>query len=752
MNRKKKIICILTIEILILIVMVILLIVRWRSSQAIDVPITDWESDYVEYDDINGWFIDEKLLKTEDEDNIDLVHSPLISLQKGTYRIIMEYHCDYNQSCLAYSEETFFHLKAEEAILSRNYDQLTYDFEISGKVEDFEFLVRYDGNGYLQINHVSIVPSPFGLIKNISIVIFLFVCLDLCLLCSEKIKDNRNTLLALLGITLLVSIPLFTDGISNGHDLEFHLMRIEGIAREIRVGNIPVRMSSAWLDGYGYPVSIYYGDIFLYIPAIMSLVGFSLTSAYKFYIFMINMGTAIITYCCMRKICEDTRIALLISFAYCTASYRMVNVYVRAAVGEYSAMMFMPIVAVAIYKIYTDDVSNIKEYRKNAAFLAIGMSGLISTHALSTEMTVFVLIFICVSLFKLSVRKETIVVFLRAVVITLALSAYFIVPFVDYMINVPTRISWYVGSGKRCIQVWGMTISEFFTFFRHIDHTGMEVYANRRMFLSPGLILMVTLIIAIVLWAKNKGNKITNILVVYACILMIMALNIFPWDYIALHSSIGNMLAQVQFPWRYVGIMMVILTLLLVRLLQQISVDDIKLKIYGNVIIIAGFIMTCFFASDYIDNSVFISPYCGAELDSYDATSGGEYLLAGASIDNLTTDIYTNNIQDIDIISRKGSNMIVRCVASVEESSEGDIWFPMFNYKGYHVIDDKGNEFSINNSEVDRIHISSIPTDFDGYILVEFKEPWYWRAAELISLISIVILCAGKSQYVFTIR
>ena len=63
---------------------------------------------------------------------------------------------------------------------------------------------------------------------------------------------------------------------------------------------------------------------------------------------MINAGTAVITYLCMNGISKNRKIALLTCFAYCTASYRMVNIYVRAAVGEYSAMMFMPVVAYAV--------------------------------------------------------------------------------------------------------------------------------------------------------------------------------------------------------------------------------------------------------------------------------------------------------------------------------------------------------------------------------------------------------------------
>lgn len=743
MNRMKKYMWLLVlIELLVLVMMGVMLVVRWRSSQNIDVSVTDWESDYVAYDSINGWSIDEKNFRSEG--GIDFIHGPYIMLEKGTYRIMMEYHCDYDQSCSAYSEDDSFGLKAGGAWLGRNYDSITYDFEAKEDIRDFQFLVKYNGKGYLQVNSIAITPSPFGSIRNICIVLFLFVCLDICIMLFDKIKKNKNNILALLGITLLTSLPLFTDGIWGGDDLGFHLMRIEGIAREIRMGNIPVRMSSAWLDGYGYPVSVYYGDLLLYIPAVMNLLGFSATAAYKCYVFMINMGTAVLTYYCMNCMCRDKKIALLTSLAYCTASYRMINIYARAAVGEYSAMMFLPLVAVAVYKMYTDDVSDYREYRKNALLLAIGMSGLIGTHILSTEMAVFVLILICVSLLKLTFRKETIKVYLLAVAETCALSAYFIVPFLDYTLNVSTRIEAFVDRGGARIQERGLAISEYFSFFRQMYQENLA-YANTRRLYSPGMILMVTLIVAIVFCINSNKDKKIKIMVIYACLVTAVTLNIFPWDYIGAHYLIGNILSQVQFPWRYISILTMILTLLLGSLLAQISTDRARLSQAKWAIVIAGFVMTCFFTTDYMNGDIFVAPYSGAELDRY-SVGTGEYLRDGTSreiFETFSSDTVSERMQEVSIVSRRGSSMTVRCVAADEE---GWIWLPLFHYKGYHVTDDDGNEYTIRDSVHNQIEVS-VPIGFDGYLYVEYKEPWYWRLAELISLVTVLGLCVSKGVF-----
>lgn len=43
-------------------------------------------------------------------------------------------------------------------------------------------------------------------------------------------------MIIVIGIALLASIPTFAMAIHNGHDLQFHLMRIEGLAAGIRQG------------------------------------------------------------------------------------------------------------------------------------------------------------------------------------------------------------------------------------------------------------------------------------------------------------------------------------------------------------------------------------------------------------------------------------------------------------------------------------------------------------------------------------
>lgn len=306
--------------------------------------------------------------------------------------------------------------------------------------------------------------------------IYLFLCflvLDIIFLNSSRIKAQRGVLLALFSIVCTVSLPEMIADFYYGHDIWFHLLRIEGIARELRLGNFPVRIHSLCLDGYGYPMSVYYGDIFLYLPALLRLTGYSVIDAYKIYIFVVNVATSCVSYVCFKKIFRESSVALLGALVYVTSAYRLADIHVRAAVGEYTAMLAFPILALALYRIYeADDCTDWKIYRKNALVLAAAMSVLIGSHILSTEMVVFILALICMVLYKKTFRKNTLRVYALAVVETILLNAYFLIPFLDYWKHVDVNIKGAMQETGAKIQDYGAYIGQYFAFFENIGGSG----------------------------------------------------------------------------------------------------------------------------------------------------------------------------------------------------------------------------------------------------------------------------------------
>lgn len=130
------------------------------------------------------------------------------------------------------------------------------------------------------------------------------------------------------------------------------------------------------------------------------------------------------------------------------APYRLTNLYVRAAVGEYLAMMFLPFIVMGVYLVFVNssqrgalksgadpskDVRTPNAGRFGWLWVSIGIAGVVYSHILTTS---FVLIFCLVAaviglVFRPS--RWAVLQMGKCVLCTLLLSAAFVTPFLDFM-------------------------------------------------------------------------------------------------------------------------------------------------------------------------------------------------------------------------------------------------------------------------------------------------------------------------------
>ncbi len=747
--KRKRVWMRLALEAGIVVFFVIAIIVQQKENrEAVDISITDWNSKYVTYDD--GWSIDEKIGSVEfdseieedtesDSDEFVWLQGPEIALGRGTYSVKVDYECDEDQACQAYanSPDGAYLEAGQKNILSKNQTGVQFDFTLKEEISNFQVLVMYNGAGKFKVNNIEIYHTSAGLQRMLTIVILLILCLNLCFYFRKYIREHKLLILKLCGMILLVSCPLLVKGINVGHDLTFHLMRIEGLAEELRNGVFPVKLSSLWMDGYGYPVSVFYGDLLLYIVAVLRIIGFTVITAYKSYVLLINAGTVIIAYVCFKKVFKDSDAALLTAFAYTTAGYRIVNIYVRAAVGEYSAMMFFPVVALAVYQFYTLDAKEWKAYQRYALVLALGMTGVIGSHILSVEVVFFTLAVLCIVLWKSTLKKYVFRGYLLAVIETIVLNMYFIVPFLDYYRNADVHAGRAVDYIKT-IQWYGAYIGQYFSFFKNMFGSG-AIDPTERLSLTPGLPLMAVLMIAAVIWVKGKATKETKLYFCFSVFLLFLASNSFPWNHLTLNCRLINLIAQVQFPWRYLGIASVFLTLLLGNIWGLVKKEESCRKGFYVLTVGSCFIMMLFYISNYSDEAWMIYYYDTAEISTY-SQHGGEYLRIEAEPGDFSGEIVHRNMQKVQLLSREGTHMELYCESS---ESEGIVELPMLNYKGYRVTDEYGKRYEITDSKNALIQFT-LPAGFSGEVMIDFVEPWYWRLAEAVSLIAVIMIAADN--------
>lgn len=725
---KKQLKKLLIAEFLLAVVSLVLLFFSGGNTQnRLEIPLDQWYSNYAELKE-GQWQI------SGDNDlsgSVTFLHGPVAEVEKGDYTATICYEAEEDQSCQPYVYKTNKgYVKSSPVILDKNANILSFDFQITEDIDNFELTFWYNGKGDFSVSGISIDRNQNDLKRSVVYLLLLLLMINFGFYYKWSSPEKRRYLLAMLGIWFVSSIPVFYTGL-DGHDLKFHLTRIEGIATELSYGHFPVRISSVWMAEHGYPVSIYYGDVLLYIPALFRLFGFTIDQAYKAFVLILNAGGVLIAEKCFGKMFQKRSTSLLLTLVYMTASYRLVDVYIRTAVGEYCALIFLPMLALAAKRIYTEEQNDTwKKNLKNATILTVGMTGILTAHTLSAEMAALALGLVVLAFFKRKGLFTVLRTYVMAVIETLLFSAGFLVPFLDYYINVPVEITDTVtGEAARTIQEKGANIGDFFAFFSNPFGDWYTALFN------PGLVLMLALAAGITLWAMKKAGKEIKVLTVLSGLMLFMATNVFPWNSLAHDLKLFDLLAQVQFPWRYVGLAIIFLTVLLGFLIETIEIEaylKVSRQTVAAVCAVISVGMTFLFTgyyADYLERNVY---YDTANIGTW-AVMGEEYLRSGTHIENLDGKLHIDGgTEYAEFLTRKGCDLDVSCKTGAEE---GTVIFPVLNYKGYQVTDDQGNSYEISDSEENLICVT-LPAGFEGTLFVRFEEPGAWTASFAVSLIA----------------
>ena len=731
---KNRMIIIVVVELLLFCsVLFMYLLKRSGGTEALDTGIktSDFSSEYALFND--GWHFEADMVDIqEDQEEIEVLYGPDIVIERGDYTLVAIYDCQYSQKLKPCSvDDDKASVQADYIKLDDYLNEISYSFRIKDRVDHFQIKAFYDGSGFFTIKDIHLYKNLNPYKRAILIMLFVFIAGDLIVWNWAFIVQHKTEVISLSIIIMVLSLPLVVNGIGCPlDDTDFHLMRIEGLYHELLLGHIPSRLQSAWASGNGYPVSVFYGDILLYFPAFLRLSGFSIPFSYGAYVAFVNALTVLLSFFSFRIIVNDRVIPLVMTFAYAATNYRINTIYVRGAMGEYTAVAFLPLIAAAIYMVYSSgDKSHLPDI-KAAIILAIAMSGIITSHILSIEMTLVVLMLFCIINIKKTIRIRTILTYVTAAALSVGLSLFFTIPFIDYYRNADVIVT-KKSEEIALIQDEGVALFQLFAFFQN-------PYKIINRGVAPGLLLMLVFIIAVVFCLKTEASKKIIMMTVFSGILIYMSTDMFPWDWITSNLTIGHILAAIQFPIRYLAYSCVTLTVLLGFILERIKEyksGDKHIVFSGTVISAVSicflnvFVFYAFFGQEaviwYPIDSIDIpnNPIMDKQYMRFDEK--GEpvsYIRSGVASENA----------EVAVISKQGWTLDM----NVETGDvPGTVKTPFTNYEGYQAFDATGNHFGIFNDEYCKVAFV-VPENYEGVVRVTFVEPWYWRVSEIISLIA----------------
>lgn len=363
------------------------------------------------------------------------------------------------------------------------------------------------------------------------------------------INKNYKYIIYSLIIALIFIFPyLIKDFLPIEHDTFFHLSRIEGLAHSFQDGQFFPKIYPYKNMNFGYASPLFYSDFFLIIPAILYILGISLSMCYILVIFACSFLSCYF----MMKLCEkitSLKFAPYIAgVLYLFSNYRITDVYVRGALGEVMGFVFLPLVLLGIYYVLYDDES--KWY-----MLIFGFGGLVLSHNITFVLAcILFLAFIGFNFAKLLKSKSRMMSILKAILLTFLLTAFFTLPMLEQTTSQEFFLHYYGSS---------MNLAEYdvllWQYFANVTTFGFGSNNSSKemvMLVNVGLFTMCAPLL--ILFNRKKERNIQTTFITTCLFIgyffMLLPLSIFPWANL-------SFLRIIQFPWRFMMLALVCLVI-----------------------------------------------------------------------------------------------------------------------------------------------------------------------------------------------
>lgn len=394
---------------------------------------------------------------------------------------------------------------------------------------------------------------------------------------AEIIKKNWHFAFYLF-LSVFSILPLLSPGFFPMHD-DTQVARIFEMGKSLSHGMFPVRWVEDLGYGFGYPIFNFYSVLPYYTGGILTLLGINALESAKLVFAIAIIGSGISMYFLAKEFFGKLA-GVVSAVIYLYFPYHAVNIYVRGALAELSAYVFLPLVFLSFFKLHT-----LQKFHKEYVMLsALALAAVVLSHNLTTFMLLMFLgLFIVWSL--VISRRRTRIAYAYVITILLAflLSAFYSLPAI--LESSYTNISSVIGGGANPLdhfvcatQLWDSPWG----------FGGSAPGCVDGMSFKLGKLNILLLILALVLFITNLKKIKENTFIIsfsFAGLLLSLFLSV-KYSSILWRLPFMDFL---QFPWRFLNFAGLFIALIIGYLIWQIRnlVDNKILSILA--VIIVGF-------------------------------------------------------------------------------------------------------------------------------------------------------------------
>ncbi len=550
------------------------------------------------------------------------------------------------------------------------------------------------------------------------------------------IYDHRYFILTVVFIVALCFIPLDLMATTKGHDYGFHFQRIHALAEEIDMGNYFPRIYSTMLGGNGYGTPLFYGDLFVMIPALLVAWGnFSVPDAYAFFVALVFCATTLSMYFCTVSFAKSKKAGFCGAVMYGLSSYLVTDLIQRGALGEGQAFIFIPITFLGFYHIMYDDL-------KKWYLLPIGLAGMIYCHLLSSIVTVFVLaVFLAVSFKKIKENPKRLIFIAISAIVFFLLSANYIFPMLEQL-----RSNEFLSTDGFSATKWGTLEGRsmpwwavFYDFASSSDihHTYI-----------PNGIGLAGLVFAgiFIFCGKKPRNKLVTFLLIVSAVILFMTTSLFPWP------VFQNVAGILQFPWR----LLVYPTFFIAAAAALYFGDESHSNDHSNLMYVVIALSLCSYVccgSGYFNTyAKYKAEDVNVKYDYINKIGAAEYLPSCEDFKSLknydavykealissANKLYSDGKPKASF-TREDGKLIVEFSGMVKDNAYIDV--PLLMYKGYSAHLEDGTELECNYGKYNRIRVN-VGNVREGKITFEYTGTATQKISGVVSVVSLIAMIA----------
>ena len=537
----------------------------------------------------------------------------------------------------------------------------------------------------------------------------------------------NKTAFALIGLTivslillLVVIVPYCKDGtLSFAVDYSYHLARIENIAAGLKGGQFPVRIHPDALSGYGYANSLFYPELFLYLPALLVLLGMSGKAAFLAFLWMIFVFAGTIVFFFAKKLFGGEGLAFAAAVLFLAGQYFYMTAVFRAAIGELCGMAFAPLIVWGLYN-YT------KEEFSKPHLLLLGVLGVTYSHSLSLFLDGIFIVVVALVHFKLTFTRRYLLKICSIVGIWLLASLALFVPMLEQFAS-----------------------DEFFFSHNDIDVLHVEnntysligmIYAGYVQPYSVGLPALACLVLRAFIKGTEKNRearKALNRALVLLLVCIVLPLDYVPWKWLG-----KTVFGVLQFPWRVLMLTAAVFPLYIVGCFIEIAKSPVCLSdvVQKRWVQVAAITTLCIAFSVY---GMAFMPNKGAHIDEKTFEIGyGEWLPYAEG--KTVYDYYQmagdtslqNSVGEEVSYERKEHSVTLTFYADRDEYT-----LPLLYYKGYEARGEDGAVLSVSPSDENKVVVHA--ADYTGQVILSYVGTPLQTTSYIVSALTVFASAGG---------